>query len=300
MQKSAQMILSLVFISILLIQCGENIFEPLSPKDTDQAYLYAARKKIDRGEYIDAIDDLSQISTDYASQNNVRVTFASAYAGACGMEFIPFFNSISQANISPPNTLFKYLRSSFTDKATAPNYCVLSEAKLKEIGSTEALRLAAMNGSKEVNMLMAILSMAKIGSILRTKSDIDGVNSLGDGTTDATFDSCTNNDANLTDDDVLEVATGFGLLLENLTSILGAGSQTETILNGLKVIINGDGNLIPGICHPPNGSSCLLLDKNNLDPVDVPTIVNIYRDLLKSESAGIESCNNPDVTQCCP
>lgn len=287
------MILSLVFISFLLIHCGENIFEALTPKDTDQAYLYAAQKKIDRGDYIDAISELSQISAEYAARNNVRITFASAYAGACGMEFIPFFNSISQANVTPPNTLFKYLRSSFTDKTTTPNYCILSEAKIKEIGTTEALRLAAMGGNKEVNMLMAILSMAKIGSILRTKSDLDGANSLGDGNTDATFNSCTNNDANLTDNEVLEVATGFGLLLENLTSILDSGNNTATILNAVSTVVTA-------LCQTPNGSSCLLLDHSNLDPVDKPVIIQVYRSLLKTDSVGIESCNNPLITQCCP
>lgn len=303
MIKSHQLLMSLIISSFILIQCANNIFEPLTPKDTDQAYLYSARKKIDTGDYLEAIDDLSQISVEYSAQNNVRLTFASAYAGACGLEFIPFFNSISGANITPPNTLFKYLRSSFVDKAASPNYCVLSEAKIKEIGSTEALRLAAMEGEKEVNMLMAILSMAKIGAILRTKSDVDGVNSLGDGTTDGTFDSCTNDNNNLTDDEVLEIATGFGLLIENLASILGAGSNTESILSAMTLIINGDPDNIPpipGLCAPPNGSSCILLDHADLDPVDKPEIIDTYRDLLKTETAGIESCNNPDVNQCCP
>lgn len=293
MIKAGHLFISLVILSILLIQCGQNIFEPMSPKDTDQAYLYSARKKIDRGEYLSAIEDLDLISGEYASQNDVRVTFASAYAGACGMEFIPFFNSISQANITPPTTLFKYLRSSFTDKTTTPNYCVLSESKIKEIGSTEALRLAAMGGSKEVNMLMAILSMAKIGSILRTKSDIDGANSLGDGTTDAGFNACTNDSANLTDNEVLEVATGFALLVENLPSILGAGSNTSVALLAAS-------NAIGLFCLLAPVSKCTAIDTSLIDPSDRAEFIDTYRDLISTDSVGIGSCNNPLVDPCCP
>lgn len=286
-------LIAILLCSSVLIQCA-NIFEPLTPKDTNAAYLYAARLKIDAGQYTDAITDLSQIDSVYGAQNEVRITFASAYAGACGMEFIPFFNSISSANLTPPNTIFKYLRSSFTDKAAAPSYCTLAEAKLKEIGSTEALRLAAMEGSKEVNMLMAILSMAKVGAILRTKSDIDGTNSLGDGTTDATFDSCTNDATNLTDDEVLEVAVGFALLIENLPSLLGASSATSTALGAISTIIGTFCGLVPS-------SKCVVIDKSLIDPADTAEFVDTYRDLLKTETSGIEACpiaTPPD--SCCP
>jgi len=284
-----------ICFALTQVQCA-NFFEPMTAKDTNEAYLYSARKKIDQGNYLDAIIDLTELEADFAANNNVRVTFASAYAGACGMEFIPFFSNISSANITPPNTFFKFLRGSFIDKATTPNYCTLAEMKLKEIGETEALRLAAMGGSKEVNMLMAILAMAKIGSVLRTASDVDGVNSLGDGTTDASFNSCTNDDSNITDDEVVEVATGFGLFIENLTSLLGSGSDAETALAVVSLALDT-------ICDLNPKTKCVVRDPSDIDPADEAELVDTYRDLLSTELIGIGSCDlpgHPDLDTCCP
>jgi hypothetical protein len=212
------------------------------------------------------------------------------------MEFIPFFTSIGSANITPPNTFFKFLRSSFTDKATTPNYCTLAEAKLKEIGSTNALRLAAMGGSKEVNMLMAILAMAKIGSVLRTASDVDGVNSLGDGSTDAGFNACTNDDTNINNAEVLEVATGFGLFIENITSLLGNASNAQTALDAVSVVLNA-------ICDITPASNCVALDTASIAPADQAELIDTYRDLLSTDTLGIGSCDlpgHPDLDTCCP
>lgn len=288
--------LSFVFLlSLTQLQCA-NFLEPMTPKDTNEAYLYSARKKIDGGEYLEAIDDLLLLEDDFAANNSVRVTFASAYAGACGMEFIPFFNNISSANITPPNTFFKFLRGSFNGKATTPSYCTLAENKLKEIGATEALRLAAMGGSKEVNMLMAILAMAKIGSVLRTTSDVDGTDSLGDGNTDASFNACTNDDSNITDDEVLEVATGFGLFFENLTSLLGSGSDTEAALDAISTVLTA-------ICDLAPSDKCVIRDVSSVDPADEAELVDTYRDLLSTDTFGIGSCDapgHPDPDTCCP
>lgn len=288
--------LSFVFLlSLTQLQCA-NFLEPMTPKDTNEAYLYSARKKIDAGKYLEAITDLNALETDFAANNEVRVIFASAYAGACGMEFIPFFNNISSANITPPNTFFKFLRGSFIDKATTPSYCILAEGKLKEIGATGALRLAAMHGSKEVNMLMAILAMAKIGSVLRTTSDVDGTNSLGDGNTDASFNACTNNSSNITDDEVLEVATGFGLFIENLTSLLGSGSDAETALGTISTVLTA-------ICDLTPSDKCVILDVSTLAPADKAELVDTYRDLLSTDTLGIGSCDapgHPDPDTCCP
>jgi hypothetical protein len=284
--------LIILLCSLICLQCA-NIFEPLTPKDANEALLYEARMKIDAGDYSGALTYLADIEPEYASQNEVRITYASAYAGACGMEFIPFFNSISNANLGA-TTIFKYLRSSFTDKAADPTKCTEAETKLKAIGSTAADRLAAMEGSKEVNMLMAILAMAKIGAYLRTKSDIDGANARGDGTTDGTFNSCTNDASNLTDDEVIEIATGFALLIENLPSLLGATNSTSTALDGISTIIGAFCGLAPS-------SKCVVTDKASIDPADKTEFVDTYRDLLKTQSAGVETCT-PAVTpdECCP
>ena len=208
------------------------------------------------------------------------------------MQFIPFFNSISKANLSPPNTIFKYLRNSFTDKATSPNYCVSAEAKLKEIGSTEALRLAAMYGKKEVNMLMAILAMAKVGSILRTKSDVDGTNLLGDGITDAGYNSCSTD--KISDNDILEIATGFALFIENLPTLLGASNATSVALTAVTALIGV-------ICSPMAPSTgCVILDHSTLSDTEKAGIIETYRDILESVDVGIGLTCTPLTNACCP
>lgn len=278
--------------SFLLVDCA-NILEPLTPKDSNKALLYEAKKQIDAGNFTAALEAFSDMDPDFAAQNEVRLTHASAFAGACGMQFIPFFSGLTNANFDPPNTFFKTLRGTFTDKTATPDYCRDAEKKLKEIGSTQALRLAAMNGSHEINMLMAILAMAKVGAILRTTSDTDGTNSLGDGTTDAGFDSCSS--TSISDDDVVDVATGFGLINENLPTLLGASSNTAVALQVIAAAISP-------LCNLPDSSKCLVLDGNDIaDNTQRAEIINTFRDLLAIKGFGLGSCDLPTLPDdCCP
>lgn len=287
--------LKFIFIlvtGLTLTHCA-NIIEPLTDKDSDKIYLYEARKQIDDRKFNEAISTLQKLSSAAKERTDTKLAFASAYAGACGMEFIPFFNSIANANLGA-SSLFIFFRSSFTDKVAYADKCTEAESFLKQIGATEALRLAAMNGQKDVNMLMALTSMAKVGAILRTKSDNDGTNSLGDGTTDVGFDAC---DANqISDDEVINVATGFALLIENLPSLLGASNSTATVLDTVSQAVDL-------LCDPTNTSDikCVVLDKGDIPVADKPTFVKTYRELIGSQGFGIGSCDlSTNPTGCCP
>ncbi|MEY4615662.1 MAG: hypothetical protein RJB66_622 [Pseudomonadota bacterium] len=279
----------ILLFSLSNLQCA-NILEPLSEKDSDKMLLYEAKKNIDERDFSKAIENLDQLSDAYKSQNDVKITYASAYAGACGMEFIPFFNSIS--NVDGSMTIFKFLRSSFTDKAAYPDSCKNAETKIREIGTTEALRLTAMNGAKDINMLMALVSMAKVGGLLRNKSDVDGTNSNGDGTTDASFTACDSN--KISDDEIIEVATGFGLLIENLPSLLGASNSTSTNLDSVATAINT-------LCAP---ETCVILNESDIaDNTQRTKILTNYRKLLESTDAGLEgssACTLTTPPGCCP
>lgn len=279
----------ILIISLANLQCA-NILEPLSEKDSDKALLYEARKKIDERDFSKAIETLDQLSSTYKAMNDVKLTYASAYAGACGMEFIPFFNSIS--NVDGSMTIFKFLRSSFTDKSAYPDSCKNAESKMREIGTTEALRLAAMSGKKDINMLMALVSMAKVGGILRNKSDVDGTNSNGDGTTDATFTAC--DSTKISDADIIEVATGFGLLIENLPTLLGSGNSTSNNLDSVATVINT-------LCTP---STCVILnDADITDNTQRTKLIATYRKLVESTDAGLGGSSNCTVGTppgCCP
>lgn len=270
-----------LFLSLALVQCS-NPLTQFSVKDSDEALFYSAKMKIDSGDYESAITDLELMSTGYASQNNVKVILASAYAGACGMEFIPLFSSIAGTDLSAVS-LFQYFRASAVGISTVSSRCIEAELKLKEIGATAAARTTAMGGAEESNMLMALLSIFKVGSILKNKSDKDGTNNLGNGTTDGTFNACTNNASNLTDAEVIEVATGFALFMENLPSLLGSSSSAQTVLDGIAVIIGAYCGLVPT-------SKCLTTDSSTIAVADKTEFVDTYRDLIKTSAVGIESC----------
>ena len=143
-----------------------------------------------------------------------------------------------------------------------------------------------MGGQKDVNMLMALIAMAKVGGILRVLSDSDGANSLGDGTTDASFDACDTND--LPDDDVIEVATGFGLLIENISSLLGSGSSTEATLNAVSAAVDL-------LCDPGStyNFTCVIRDESEIEeaPPHRTNLLNSYRLLLDNKDLGIGSCD---------
>lgn len=280
-----------VILALTQLQCS-NIFTPYSVQDSDDALLYSAKMKIDSGDYEAAIDDLDLLSATTTAQNDVKLVMASAYAGACGMEFIPLFSSISETDLSAVS-LFQYFRAAAVGLTTVSSRCIEAEAIIKEVGSTAAARASAMGDNEEINMLMALLSVMKVGSILRNKSDLDGTGGLGNGTTDAAFNSCTNNAANLTDAEVLEIATGFALFMENLPSLLGGSSSAQAVLDGIVLAIGTYCGLAPTTkCVTTNSTSIALADKAEF--------IDTYRDLIKTSAVGVQSCVAGSTDTCCP
>lgn len=287
----------LLGISILSLStsCGFNLFEAASTKDSDAALLYEAEKLIDEQDYLSAITELSAISAEYGTNYKVRRAFASAYAGACGMEFFAFFTDLSSFDGS--STLFKFMMNAFTDKATTPSYCRLAENKIKELGLTDVARAAAA-GTAEPNFFMAVLAMAKIGSVLRTNLDLDGVNSLGDGTPDAGADYCTPSATTpaLEDTEVLEVATGFGLLIENLDDLLGGTSDAATAMDAISLVITG------GLCANGTVDKCVIRDESAytaLTAGEQTELLDTYRDLLANSATGLGAVVCA-ADACCP
>lgn len=269
--------LKLFFIIIFLssISCS-NLFKPAANKGGDKSLLYEAKKLIDEQKYTDAITYLDQLSATFAADNKVKMTYASAYAGACGMEFITFFGGI-KGGVS--GALYKLFMNLFTSRDASPNYCKLAETKIKEIGPDAATR-DAVTGEKEANFFMAILAMAKIGALLRTKADLDN-----DGSKDAAFDVCTiDPTTGLTSAEVDELITGFGLFIENVPYLLGAGSTAS---------ISGP---ITTVCP-----TCLITDIATVtDPTDLQTIRGVYRNILNTSALGIGSCTDSPFITCCP
>jgi hypothetical protein len=267
-----------IFFTMIFFSClsCSNLFKPAASKDTDKAIYYEAKKLIDEQKYTDAITYLNQLSTTFIADNKVKITFASAYAGACGMEFITFFGSI-KGGVS--GAFYKLFMNIFTNRAANPNYCILAERKIKEIGADAATR-DAVTGEKEANFFMAILAMAKAGSLLRSKADLDN-----DGAKDGTFDVCSIDPTNgLTSTEVDELVTAFGLFIENLPYLLGAGSTAS---------LTGD---LTTVCP-----TCLITDINTItDAATLKTVRGVYRSLLNYQSTGIGSCTDSPFITCCP
>jgi hypothetical protein len=244
-------------------------------KDSDKALYYEAKKLLDEQKYSEAITYLTQLSATFATDNKVRMTFASAYAGACGMEFITFFGNIKNG-IS--GAFYKLFMNLFTNRAADANFCKLAELKIKEIGSTAIIR-DSVTGEHEANFFMAILAMAKAGALLRTKADLDN-----DGNKDATFDVCTNDaTTGLTSTEIDELITSFGLFVENVPYLLGA-SSTAALTGG-----------ITAICP-----TCIVTDISTItDAAVLQTLRSTYRDILNSSTTGIGACpDNPFITCC--
>jgi hypothetical protein len=266
----------LFFISIIFTCAScSNLFKLAANKETDKALLYEAKKLIDEQKYTNAITYLNQLSPTFAADNKVRITFASAYAGACGMEFITFFGNI-KGGIS--GAFYKLFMNLFTNRTSDSSYCILAEKKIKEIGANATAR-DTVTGEKEANFFMAILAMAKAGSILRNKADLDN-----DGIKDASFDVCTNDaTTGFTSAEVDELVTGFGLFIENVPYLLGAGSTASLT-----------GNLT-AVCP-----TCLITDITTItDATELQTVRSVYRDLLNSSAAGIGSCTDSPFITCC-
>jgi hypothetical protein len=267
---------NLIFILILFIcsSCS-NLFKLAANKDTDKALLYEAKKLIDEQKYTEAITYLDQLSPTFTADNKVRITFASAYAGACGMEFITFFGNI-KGGVS--GAFYKLFMNLFTNRAANASYCILAEKKIKEIGPDATTR-DTVTGEKEANFFMAILAMAKAGALLRTKADLDN-----DGSKDTTFDVCANDATNgFISTEVDELVTAFGLFVENLPYLLGAGSA-DNITGTLTTVC----------------PTCLITDINTVtDATTLQTVRSIYRDLLNSSTTGIGSCTDSPFITCC-
>lgn len=270
-------------ILILLFLSGcSNIYEGLSNKTSDEAIYYDVQNLMDAQDWDTALTKLSSLSSDFAAKTEVRETWAGVLAGKCGLDFLAYFSALGSADLSS-STLFKYFMNAFTGKTVNPNYCKLAQAKIEEISTSPAARTSSQN------LFMAILGMVKMGVYLRGDFDVNGTGNLGDGTVDSEPAIC--NTTPMSDADLDEVITGFGLLTTNLTTLttaLSSGS-VSTALGTLNAVCGA----ISGICDKTSTSAITGGDRAN------------FRDLLRTSSSnptaplGIGSCANAAVTPCC-
>lgn len=197
--------------------CG-NTYSSLSNKTSDDAIYEEVLKSVDSQDWNEALAQINSLSAAKKSDPDVIQTWAGIFAGQCGLDFISYFDSISNASLIG-SSIFKYLMNAFTQKAVNPGACLLAQQKMEEISTDPLLRTGGEN------LFMAILGMVKIGTYLRANADIDSTGNLGDGTADAGYNSC--NSASISDADVTQIITGIGLVTTNLTSLTSVISSSS-------------------------------------------------------------------------
>lgn len=263
--------------TVLLVVVGlnlacSNLFLEMSDKTTDKAKFYAAKLKLDQSDWTGAIADILSMTADYQARREVKVVLASAYAGRCGLDFLDLAEKLQNAGAT---SFMSVLFNAFRLK-TATNLadCRSAETVLKTIGATAAR-------TSEENLLMAFVSLAKIGVILAIRADGDV-----DGVVDTNFSPCDSNGANgladLPDDasatnyaDTTEIATGFGLFMTSV-AMAGAGDSagdtwtelqancaTLEALGGIGSVCDNE-NRADVDTNEQNAMRAILMDNSNI------------------------------------
>lgn len=274
MNRTRNVLNFILCLALLATGCS-NPLEGLARKDTDEALYEDALKLLDKQDYLGSIEKFEAMSDGFASRTKVREHWAGALAGQCGLNFINYFTQLGDVDFGA-NPFFKALMDAWTDTDVSPSHCRRAENKIKEIWEGE-LR----TGSQQ--LFMAILSMAKIGTYLRTKADTDK-----DGAVDAGFTSCTaaNDDDHLTNTEVAEIVSGFSLFLLN---IVGFGSSLS---NSLEDLLDD----LDFVCQALDPSPCDVFAAESVDA----DMITLFRKILDTADVGVGSCIDPSGALCCP
>jgi hypothetical protein len=269
-----------------VVACS-NFFTTTAKKDSDEALYEDAVKLVNSYEFDAAITKLLSMST--AAQTGVayRNTLAGAYAGKCGLDFISFLNGISTGGSS---AFFASFMAGFTGTAVDPDACVDAQNVILSFGTLASER------TSDQNLFLAILSMAKIGTYLRSVADTDGTGNLGNGTVDTGFDVCASTAPGapgagslapfyLSDTQVAEVITGLSLILQNIAAVTAVASGTSF---DALASFEATCALIPG-------NPCSVTDAT---AVTAPMIA-AFRKLLDTTAIGIGDCADSSGALCC-
>ncbi|UXR64485.1 hypothetical protein EZJ49_15560 [Bdellovibrio bacteriovorus] len=248
-KKTLILLLSLT----LTTSCGQpNLLTDVSQTDSDEALFFEAKRKIDELEWTAAIDIIeNQMSDSYAAQVDVQEALAGAYAGKCGFTFVDIINGLRN---SPSSNLFPFFMNIFAGNVLDTSACDRSISIITSFGSV-------LQRTNDQNLFLTILGIARIGTTLGAKLDPthDGV---ADGVYKTDFNICHNYsgapgtntstdgwpqpgpsiqnplsipapaaapDRSLTDTEAKKVASGIGIIFENmsaLASVLSGGNAT--------------------------------------------------------------------------
>lgn len=268
----------------LAVSGCSNIYEAMSNKTTDEALYEDVQNLMDKQEWDEAIAKFANMSSAYKAKTEVIEAWTGVLAGKCGLNFLEYFESISNASLTG-STIFKYFMNQFTDKTIYPDYCRQAQLKMEEISTNPANRTAGQN------LFMAVLGMVKMGVYLRYYTDRDGAASLGDGT--AEKDVCTNDASNLPQAALDEVITGFGLLTSNLVYVSAALSGGTSLTTTLDAVCNN--GVTGGACGKTSTATLAAADRN----LFIDILATSATHPVSALALGVGSCVNLDATTCC-
>lgn len=237
---------NILFILLIPIALGSssctNFLEEPSGKNSDEAKYYDAIELMNNQEWDASIAKFEEISPGYASRSEVIENWAGALAGKCGIRFFDVVSALGSGG-----AILQAAMDSFTGKVVDTAACLDAEEKMEELGATPAAR------TNSQNFFMLILGLGKVGAFLHADADRDGTGSLGDGTKDAGFDACDeqwpsppapaqnppasdNPDGSFSNNELNQIVTGFGMIMENFAAISASLSGTDagTVLTEIQ------------------------------------------------------------------
>lgn len=299
MKKFQTLVLSLLSSFFLVIfaglqtSCGGNFFKDLSTKDTDAAKYEDALKAIDLGDYAAAVASIESMSATAKAQTKTIQTWAGAYAGKCGQNFIALISGLSNSSGAP----FLFFMQAFTAVAVDPASCYLAQQKMELLGNSS-------QRTSDQNLFMFVLGISKLGTYLKASADLLPATGVGgDGVADATFSACANQPAPgtpmMTDEQINQVVTGLGLIFDNLSAVGSSisGSSAVAGLDAFKATCEA-------VTSIPN---CAITNPNGAEITDATRL--IFRELIQTSDFGIgTACTMAQLgipdgfggTQCCP
>lgn len=273
------------FLFILCITfstgCGPtNVLDEYSNTSSDAAKFFEAKQLLDRSEWADVIDIIeNDLSASYAAKAEVKEVLASAYSGQCGFTFMDILSGLEDATSS---NFFPLFLSIFSNNQIQVASCDQAISILQSLG-TVTTRTAKQN------LFLSILGMARVGTTLASRLDADF-----DGIADAGSKVCesVHADPHLPTAQVKKIATGIGLIFENISALSGMLDSSSNSLGGMEDALAACTSLGVGVdCVVTNEADV----SNELDYV--------VRSMLDTGDYGFGTCvlgSSDPLEQCCP
>lgn len=206
------------------LNCSVNILENFANKTSNEALYIDALKKMNSGDFDGALAKIALMTGSFPSERKVVTLKASAYAGKCGLSFLSFVEALGGMGTTK---LFAFLLSQFQagGATTKAGYCKTAEDLVESIG-------VAADRTSDENMLLVLISFAKIGQLLSKYADTDQ-----DGTPDAAYDICTTAGGGaMPDADAAELGTGITLAIQNITAVTSTVDLGDQALNDIQTL----------------------------------------------------------------